>query len=119
MWPRCISRSSETINIPAIEAIGCRLTMRPFVRNSNFLPFRRCIFGPKLFFQSQLIIIWVQLSRLEQSANFGETLSLGCLCECLLLLFFFSIHFRVVSGELFQRDEEVSQIELESVGIVV
>lgn len=102
MWPRCTSRSSETIDIPAIEAIGCRVTIRPFVRNSNFSRFCRCIFGSKLFFQSQLIIVWVQLGRLEQAANLGETLSLGCLCGCLLLLFFFSIHFRVVSGELLQ-----------------
>lgn len=81
--------------------------------------FYRGVFGSELFLQSQLIIVGIQLRGFEKTTNFGETLSLSCLRRRLLLLLLLSIQLSIVTCKFFERDEEIAEVELESVGIIV
>jgi hypothetical protein len=74
----------------------------------NISCFGRGVFGPELLLKSQLVIVRIQFSRLEQSANFGKALPLSCLRCCILLLLLFGIEFCVVPSEFFELYQEVS-----------
>ena len=71
------------------------------------------IFRSKFLGQSQLIVL-VDLRWFQQPANFSGSLTLCLLGGLLSCLPVFGIEVGVVSGELFQLDKEVTNIELES-----
>ncbi len=99
VWLTFTSRSSKTIEVPAIEIAGCNRTSQLSVNLWDFPRLDRCIFCPELFVESQLIVVWIQFGRLKQSSNLRQTLSLGGLCGSLLLLLLLSIKFCVVTSE--------------------
>ena len=91
---------SKTVDVPAIKVARSRRMKLTSATKLDIPCFCRCVFGPELLLQSQLVIIGIQFGRFEQATNFGEAFSLSGLCSCLLLLFLFSIKLRVISGKL-------------------
>jgi hypothetical protein len=71
----------------------------------------------QLDIESQLVV--VHLRRLEETANLHRSLALLLLGRRGSLLTLFGVELSVVTGELFQGDQEVSQDDLETVEVGV
>lgn len=78
------------------------------------MPFARFPGGsklvPELDGKSQLIVLCLQLGRLQEAANLGTPLNICRLGIALLLLLLEKEELGVVTGELSQGDEEVTQM---------
>lgn len=72
---------------------------------------RRRKFVSKLLPQSQLIIVVLQLGRLDQAADLGPTIQVRRLLCRIFRLLFDLIKLGVVTRELLQRNEEVTQVQ--------
>ncbi len=68
---------------------------------------------------SQIVVIFLDLRRLEQTANLGPAVVLGLLGFALLLLLLDEIELGVIPGKLPEGDEEVAQAKAEPVVLCV
>jgi hypothetical protein len=105
------STPSKTVNSPAVELIVLLLrSFRLLLAGSRWSKL-----GPELLAESQLVILLLELRRLEQTADLGSPLVLGRLGVSFLLLLLDQVELGIVAGKLPEGDEEISQCEAELV----
>ena len=108
---------SQIVEFPTVKAISSISGVYACWETLTVTTIDGGIFRSKLLGQSQLVVL-VDLRWLQQPTHLSGSLTLrlfGCLLSCLSV---FSVEVGVISGKLFQLDEEVTDIELESGQII-
>jgi hypothetical protein len=107
-----VDEALKVVHLPAIHGLE-RVNVAMVVNWLTRLGFR--IFGPELFLESQVVVVVRKLGGLQQTSDPGLTFALSRLSIPLLLLLLLSIQLGVVSRKLLQLDEEITEVQFESV----
>ena len=108
---------SQLVEFPTVKAISFISGISARWETLTITTIDGGIFRSKLLGQSQLVVL-VDLRWLQQPAHLSGSLTLRLLGRLLSCLPVFSVEVGVVSGKLFQLNEEVTDIELESGQII-